>query len=145
MSNHILYNCLMFAPVYVSRSVQQLIFFTSISEHTYSEKARILSSFQPCNGTNDCLPTRQCGRRLWTQQVQLCLKLLCLNLSGQKGDYRKVAFSGTSNWARWKYGRHFWACTCVCVWNRSRCVWPEPRMKIAQSLWLNSLIKWVIQ
>lgn len=119
--------------------------FLSKHTHTRCRQAReILSSFHPCNETNDCLPARRCGGRLWTRQVQLRLKLLCLNLSGQNGDFRKVASRGKCKWASRKCRRQFVhvGCVCVCVWNQSWCVWPEPRMKIAQRLWHNSLINW---
>lgn len=67
----------------------------SVQIHTHCKQAReILSSFQPCNETNDFLPARQCRGRFWTRQVQLRLKLLCLNLAGQNGDFRKVASWG---------------------------------------------------
>lgn len=101
---------------------EQHIFFTPISiqthTHTRCREAReILSSFHPCNETNDCLPARRCGGRLWTRQVQLRLKLLCLNLSGQNGDFRKVASRGKCKWASRKCRRQFVhvGCVCVCV------------------------------
>lgn len=96
----------------------QHIFFTPISIQTHKrcrQAREILSSFHPCNETNDCLPARQCGGRLWTRQVQLRLKLLCLNLSGQNGDFRKVASRGKCKWAPRKCHRQFVHVGCVCV------------------------------
>lgn len=92
--------------------------------HSHCKQARqILSSFQPCNETNDCLPARQCAGRLRTRQVQLCLKLLCLNLSGQNGDFRKVSSRGKCKWAPWKCCREStWMCVCVSVCVKSELV-----------------------
>lgn len=101
---------------------EQHIFFTPISVLTdpHCKQAReILSSFQPCNKTNDCLLARQCRGRLRTRQVQLRLKLLCLNLTGQNGDFRKVASWGKCKWAPRKHCRQFVHAgsrsVCVCV------------------------------
>lgn len=99
---------------------EQHIFFTPISVQSdpHCKQAReILSSFQPCNETNDCLLARQCRGRLRTRQVQLRLKLLCLNLTGQKGDFRKVASWVKCKWAPRKHCRQFVhaGSRCVCV------------------------------
>lgn len=103
----------------------QHIFFTPISvqTHTHCKQAKeILSSFQPCNETNDCLPARQRRGRLWTRQVQLRLKLLCLNLSGQNGDFRKVATWGKCKWAPRKRWRQFVHAGSLCVRVKSELV-----------------------
>lgn len=108
---------------------EQHIFFTPISVQSdpHCKQAReILSSFQPCNETNDCLLARQCRGRLRTRQVQLRLKLLCLNLTGQKGDFRKVASWGKCKWAPRKHCRQFVhagsLCVCVCVKSELVCL-----------------------